>query len=537
MRVRFGGWRRRIRRAYGGIPLGAVSVRVIRLLSMVPLALALMAAGSPAKEGPAALQREFDRLTERVVSGDPGRSMLAEIPAALALAERYRLLGDGAKEGASFVTASNLAQLGGDYRRAVGLADRGRPPCARAGEWVCVGRADNTAAVALGRLEDPYAAMRRLRRASATFARARRADLAQVTRVNAANIQADLGDARGALAEYRAIDARYAERDDPDRTGLLTTIGNLLLELREPRGARDAALETIRILEAKRPSQRSGWTSDQGLAALETLGLAEAYLGNAPASLRALRRYVAAAAAGDSDFERYESAYAMAKALTILGRAGEARPFLRRALALATEPDTAGRIALYDLAARTMRADGDATAAFDWLLQAKDERDRQLAAQVRSSLADAFAATNVAERDAALVRTRDEAEAAAWRTRAWTLTGVALVLLLAGVAYLRLRTVADRRRQRAVLEERNRMARQVHDGILQSLTGLSLGVQAVRRRLATDAGAVGPMLDELAGDVRRALVDARDGVWDLRSTDPDGIAFEKMLAGAGRRVR
>lgn len=113
----------------------------VRLAIAVAAFGSALAAAAPPVGGQDPLKREFDRLTERVVSGDPGRSLLAEIPAALALADSYRRRGDGAKEGATFVTASNLAQLGGDYRRAVALADRGRDPSVASlgGHWGVLG--------------------------------------------------------------------------------------------------------------------------------------------------------------------------------------------------------------------------------------------------------------------------------------------------------------------------------------------------------------------------------------------------------------
>jgi PAS domain S-box-containing protein len=67
----------------------------------------------------------------------------------------------------------------------------------------------------------------------------------------------------------------------------------------------------------------------------------------------------------------------------------------------------------------------------------------------------------------------------------------------------------------AALEERSRLAREIHDTVLQGFTGVALQIAAVARR-TTDATAAGSL-----GDVihlaHRTLDDARQAVWDLRA--------------------
>ena len=79
----------------------------------------------------------------------------------------------------------------------------------------------------------------------------------------------------------------------------------------------------------------------------------------------------------------------------------------------------------------------------------------------------------------------------------------------------------------AALEERTRLAREIHDTLLQGFTGLALQLTAVRRRIrdARTAAALGEIVD-LA---QRTLDDARRAVWDLRAPVADGAAFSAAL--------
>src|SRR5262249_20721917 len=59
----------------------------------------------------------------------------------------------------------------------------------------------------------------------------------------------------------------------------------------------------------------------------------------------------------------------------------------------------------------------------------------------------------------------------------------------------------------AALEERTRLAREIHDTLLQGFTGVALQLTAMSRR-STDATTVA-RLNEIVGDAQRALDEAR----------------------------
>ena len=74
---------------------------------------------------------------------------------------------------------------------------------------------------------------------------------------------------------------------------------------------------------------------------------------------------------------------------------------------------------------------------------------------------------------------------------------------------------ARERRFTAALEERTRVAREIHDTLLQGFTGIALQLTAITRR-AADAE-TSAALAEVVGLAQRTLDDARQAIWDLRA--------------------
>jgi signal transduction histidine kinase len=68
----------------------------------------------------------------------------------------------------------------------------------------------------------------------------------------------------------------------------------------------------------------------------------------------------------------------------------------------------------------------------------------------------------------------------------------------------------------AVLEERTRLARDIHDTLLQGFTGVALQLVAAINRMTLPAEATGELRD-VVGLAQKTLTDARRAVWDLRS--------------------
>ena len=100
-----------------------------------------------------------------------------------------------------------------------------------------------------------------------------------------------------------------------------------------------------------------------------------------------------------------------------------------------------------------------------------------------------------------------------------------LALLIIGLAYL----IYARRVRRVealyqgVMEERSRIAREIHDTLAQGIVSISLQLEVVSRLLGASTEAARAQLNETRALVRRSLDDARSSIWDLRSQDEEEL--------------
>lgn len=113
---------------------------------------------------------------------------------------------------------------------------------------------------------------------------------------------------------------------------------------------------------------------------------------------------------------------------------------------------------------------------------------------------------------------------------------VAIVVLVGGYGVNRARRrreqVAQRQAFEAVLAERSRMAREIHDSLAQGLTSISLQLECARDEVARQPARAAEHVELARGMVRESLREARRTVWNLR---PLALG-ESDLAGALRRV-
>ena len=96
---------------------------------------------------------------------------------------------------------------------------------------------------------------------------------------------------------------------------------------------------------------------------------------------------------------------------------------------------------------------------------------------------------------------------------------VMMLTLAAGVGGVWLKTMARRKRQQyhAVLMERSRVARELHDTLEQGLTGISLQLEAVAATLQTSPDSARQSLDVARQMLRYSLEETHRSVMDLRS--------------------
>ena len=100
----------------------------------------------------------------------------------------------------------------------------------------------------------------------------------------------------------------------------------------------------------------------------------------------------------------------------------------------------------------------------------------------------------------------------------YVLLAAGLVGLVTGL--LRRRLVVAEREFRAVLGERNRIAREIHDTLAQGYVGVSVQLEVLAELLRhNQAEAAAKHLDTTREYVREGLADARQSIWALRSQD------------------
>jgi ligand-binding sensor domain-containing protein/signal transduction histidine kinase len=101
----------------------------------------------------------------------------------------------------------------------------------------------------------------------------------------------------------------------------------------------------------------------------------------------------------------------------------------------------------------------------------------------------------------------------------------ALVVLL-----LRMRLVRAEREFRAVLGERNRIAREIHDTLAQGYVGISVQLELLSELLKQNKPAAAVKhLDKTREFVRAGLADARQSIWSLRSQDAGEITLPVQI--------
>ncbi len=118
--------------------------------------------------------------------------------------------------------------------------------------------------------------------------------------------------------------------------------------------------------------------------------------------------------------------------------------------------------------------------------------------------------------------------------QAWWFYGL---LVLAGVATTYAALRARHRRVEArfalVLAERTRIAREIHDTLLQGFTGITLQLQALVARL-TQSGEAREQFERVLALADAALAEARRAVWDMRSPELESQGLVDALIGAAR---
>ena len=116
--------------------------------------------------------------------------------------------------------------------------------------------------------------------------------------------------------------------------------------------------------------------------------------------------------------------------------------------------------------------------------------------------------------------------------RRWFFPSLGLAFAIAIGAGYRVRIRQLKQRFDLVLAERSRIARELHDTLLQGLSGITMQMQALWTRLpaSTEKRALG----EIIKDAGRCSTEARQSLWDLRAVKPESLRFSEKLAKLAR---
>jgi signal transduction histidine kinase/ligand-binding sensor domain-containing protein len=115
----------------------------------------------------------------------------------------------------------------------------------------------------------------------------------------------------------------------------------------------------------------------------------------------------------------------------------------------------------------------------------------------------------------------------------------AFLILLAGLYWLRMRQVAHQFNIRLEerLGERTRIARDLHDTLLQNLAGVSLQLDGISRMAATaPPEKTASTIERVQEQVRSAFQEARNKIWNLRSPVVEGRGLAAALREFVERI-
>lgn len=85
----------------------------------------------------------------------------------------------------------------------------------------------------------------------------------------------------------------------------------------------------------------------------------------------------------------------------------------------------------------------------------------------------------------------------------------------------------------AALEERQKLARELHDSVSQALYGINLGAQTARELLGSDPAAIAQPLDYVVALADAALIEMRALIFELR---PESLEMEGLVVALTRQV-
>lgn len=110
---------------------------------------------------------------------------------------------------------------------------------------------------------------------------------------------------------------------------------------------------------------------------------------------------------------------------------------------------------------------------------------------------------------------------------------LAQALAQQAVLAVQLARLAEQSRQAAVLEERNRLAREIHDTLAQAFTGMLIQLGVAQRIAKQQPEEAWSLIDHVAELARQGLSEARRSVWALQ---PESLEYSELADSLPRIV-
>lgn len=109
-----------------------------------------------------------------------------------------------------------------------------------------------------------------------------------------------------------------------------------------------------------------------------------------------------------------------------------------------------------------------------------------------------------------------------------------LVLAAQAGAAIENATLSERLRELAVQDERDRISRELHDGVIQTLFSLGMGLDAARELVAVDPARADARIDEAVEAIDGAIRELRNFIFQLRPEHAASMGFARGLTELAR---
>ncbi|HLJ55062.1 MAG TPA: GAF domain-containing sensor histidine kinase [Chthonomonadaceae bacterium] len=111
---------------------------------------------------------------------------------------------------------------------------------------------------------------------------------------------------------------------------------------------------------------------------------------------------------------------------------------------------------------------------------------------------------------------------------------LAQALAQQAVLAIQLTRLADHRRKADVLEERNRIAREIHDTLAQAFSGILLQLRVAQRISSQQPQDAWALIEHVCEIAHEGLAEARRSVWDLQ---PEAMEYCDVVAALAQHVK